>query len=158
MRMFATGTVNTSLNRTALSATVHCLSGCAIGEVLGMVVGTVLTLGTGTIITISVALAFFFGYLFTALPLLRGGMSPRQAARIALAADTASISLMELIDNTIMVFIPGAMNAGLDRKLFWGSLALSLLLAGVAAYPLNRWMIARGLGHARAHGAMHKHH
>lgn len=137
-----------SLNRIAFSATVHCLTGCAIGEVLGMVIGTALGLSTIATIALAVALAFFFGYLLTAFPLLRTGMSLAQASRTAIAADTASIALMEIVDNAIMLVIPGAMTAGLSRPLFWGSLAFSLVIAGIVAYPLNRWLIARGLGHA----------
>lgn len=147
-----------SLNRLALSATVHCLTGCAIGEVLGLVIGTALGWSTVATIALAVALAFFFGYLLTALPLWRARMSLAQAARIALAADTASIALMELVDNAIMLLIPGAMSAGLGEPLFWISLAVALMLAGVAAYPLNRWLIARGLGHARAHRHLHSEH
>ena len=143
-----------SLNRIAFSATVHCLTGCAIGEVLGMVIGTALGMSVVATIALAVLLAFFFGYLLTALPLLRAGMSLAQASRTALAADTASITLMEIVDNAIMLVIPGAMAAGLMRPLFWGSLAFALVVAGVAAYPLNRWLIARGLGHA----AVHAHH
>lgn len=145
-----------SLNRIAFSATVHCLTGCAIGEVLGMVIGTALGLSAAATIALAVALAFFFGYLLTAAPLLRSGMSLAQASRTALAADTASITLMEIVDNAIMLAIPGAMDAGLGRPLFWASLAFALVVAGVFAYPLNRWLIARGLGHAVAH-AQHTH-
>lgn len=137
-----------SLNRLAFSATVHCLSGCAVGEVLGMVIGTAFGLATVTTIVLAVVLAFFFGYAFTAVPLMRAGMETAQAARIALAADSASIALMELVDNAIMLVVPGAMDAGLTSWNFWLSLAFALLLAGVAAYPLNRWLLARGLGHA----------
>ena len=141
-----------SLNRTAFSATLHCLTGCAIGEVLGMVIGTALGLDNMTTIVLAVALAFFFGYLLTMLPLLRAGMPRRTAVRMALAADTASITLMEIVDNAIMWAIPGAMDAGLDSLLFWGSLALALVVAGLAAWPLNYWLIARGRGHAAVHG------
>lgn len=151
-----TSTAVPSLNRIAFSATVHCLTGCAIGEVLGMVIGTALGFSTVATIVLAVLLAFFFGYLLTALPLLRAGMSLAQASRTALAADTASITLMEIVDNAIMLVIPGAMTAGLTSPLFWGSLAFALVVAGVAAYPLNRWLIARGLGHAVVH-AHHAH-
>jgi hypothetical protein len=143
-----------SLNRTALSATVHCLTGCAIGEVLGMVIGTALRWGTLPTIALSVALAFFFGYALTMLPLLRSGLAFRTAAGLAFASDTASIALMELVDNVIMVYIPGAMEAGLASPLFWGSLVASLLIAGAVAFPLNRWLIGRGMGHA----VLHAHH
>lgn len=143
-----------SLNRTALSATLHCLTGCAIGEVLGMVIGTGLGWGNAATIALAVALAFAFGYGLTVLPLLRSGLRTRQALRIALAADTASIAIMELVDNALMLAIPGAMSAGLASPLFWSSLAVSLAVAALAAFPVNRWLIARGRGHA----AVHAHH
>jgi len=143
-----------SLNRVAFSATVHCLTGCSIGEILGMVIGTAWGLGNWPTVGVSIVLAFISGYTLTMLPLRRSGMSFKQAARIALAADTASIAVMEVVDNLIMLVIPGAMTAGLGSSLFWGSLAVSLVLAGIAAYPVNRWLIARGQGHAVAH----KHH
>ena len=143
----------TSLNRTAWSATLHCLTGCAIGEVLGMVIGTALGWGNGATIALAVVLAFFFGYLLTLRPLL-ARMSFRQAAKLALAADTASITVMEIVDNAIMLVIPGAMTAGLGSPLFWGSLAFALAVAAVAAFPVNRWLISRGKGHA----AVHAHH
>lgn len=143
-----------SLNRLAFSATLHCLSGCAVGEVLGMVIGTALGWGNGATIIIAVVLAFFFGYLFTMIPLLRSGMPIKQAVRLALAADTASIAIMEIVDNFIMLVIPGAMDAPLDSLLFWGSLAFALVVAGIAAFPVNRWLIARGSGHA----VVHQHH
>jgi hypothetical protein len=146
-----------SLDRIAFLATLHCLSGCAIGEVLGLVIGAALGLSNAATIALAVALAFVFGYALTMLPLLRHGMAPRQALKLALAADTASITVMEFVDNLIMLVIPGAMDAGLDTLLFWGSLTLALLIAGVAAFPLNRWLIARGRGHAVVHGA-HGHH
>jgi hypothetical protein len=150
----AAGAKPPSLNRVALSATLPCLSGCAVGEVLGLVVGTALGLSIGATIALAVALAFAFGYAFTTLPLLRHGIALRPALKLALAADTASIAIMELTDNLIMLAIPGAMSAGLDTLLFWGSLALALLLAGVAAFPVNRGLIARGRGHA----VVHAHH
>jgi hypothetical protein len=145
-----------SLNRTAFLATVHCLTGCAIGEVAGLVIGTALGLGSGATIALAVALAFAFGFALTAWPFVRQGHSLRAALGIAFAADTASIALMELVDNAFMLAIPGAMDAGLGDPLFWGSMAASLVVAGIAAFPLNRWLIARGLGHAVAHG--HHHH
>ena len=141
-----------SLNRLAFSATVHCLTGCAIGEVLGLVIGTALGWGNGATIVIAVALAFLFGYGLTMLPLLRGGLAFRAAVGLALAADTASIAIMEVVDNGIMLLIPGAMHAGLGSFLFWGSLAVALLIAGATAYPVNRWLIARGRGHAVVQG------
>jgi hypothetical protein len=139
------------LNRTAWSATLHCLTGCTIGEVAGMVIGTALGWGNVATIVLSIALAFFFGYLLTMRPLLASGLPLRKATALALASDTASIATMEIVDNAIMVVIPGAMNAGLDSALFWVSLALSLVLAGLAAFPVNRWLIARGRGHAVVH-------
>ena len=140
-----------SLNGLAWSATLHCLTGCAIGEVLGMVIGTALGWGNLETIALAVVLAFFFGYALTMRPLLRDGMALGAAARLALAADTASITVMEIVDNLIMLAIPGAMDAPLDSLLFWGSLALALAIAGIAAFPVNRWLIARGRGHAVAH-------
>jgi hypothetical protein len=142
------------LNRTAWSATLHCLTGCAIGEVLGMVIGTALGWGNGATIALAVVLAFFFGYLLTLRPLLRT-MSFATAARLALAADTASITIMEIVDNAIMLVIPGAMDAGLGSLLFWGSLAFALAVAALAAFPVNRWLIARGKGHAVVHAHHH---
>jgi len=144
-----------SLNRTAWSATLHCLTGCAIGEVLGMVIGTALGWSNGPTIALAVVLAFFFGYALTLRPLL-SAVSFAAALRIALAADTASITVMEIVDNAIMLVIPGAMDAGLASIVFWGSLAFSLAIAAVAAFPVNRWLIARGRGHAVVHS--HHHH
>jgi hypothetical protein len=140
-----------SLNRLAFSATVHCLTGCAIGEVLGMVIGTALDWGNGATIALSIALAFLFGYSLTMLPLLRGGIALAAAIPVAFAADTISITIMEIVDNAIILVIPGAMEAGLTDVLFWASLAGSLLVAGVAAFPANRYLIARGRGHAVVH-------
>jgi hypothetical protein len=141
------------LNSIALRATVHCLSGCAVGEVLGMVLGTAWGLSNGATIALAVALAFVFGYAFTFFPLLRSGMALRTAIGVTLAADTASITLMEIVDNAMMLLIPGAMEAGLNQPLFWGALGASLLIAGVVAFPLNRYLIQRGKGHALAHDA-----
>jgi len=145
----------TSLNRTAWSATLHCLTGCAIGEVLGMIIGTALGWGNAETIALAVVLAFLFGYALTLLPLVKA-MSFGAAAKLALAADTASITVMEIVDNAIMLVIPGAMDAPLDSLLFWGSLAVALAIAAVAAFPVNRWLIARGRGHAVVH-ARHAH-
>ena len=139
------------MNRLALSATLHCLSGCSIGEVLGMVVGSAMRLSNGSTVALSVVLAFAFGYLLTMLPLLRAGVAFRTALGLALASDTASIAIMEIVDNAIMLAIPGAMDAGLAEWMFWGSLALSLVIAGVAAFPVVRWLMARGRGHAVVH-------
>ena len=146
------GTRAQSLDRIAFSATLHCLTGCAIGEVLGMVIGTYLGWGNLETILLALALAFLSGYALTMLPLLRSGYTVKSAARLALAADTASIAVMEIVDNLLMWVIPGAMDAPLDSALFWGSLTIALLVAGAAAFPLNRWLIARGRGHALAHG------
>jgi hypothetical protein len=140
-----------SLNRTAASATAHCLTGCAIGEVAGMVLGTSLGWTNVTTIVVSVVLAFVAGFALTALPFLRRGYAVADAARIAFAADAASITVMEIVDNLVMVLIPGAMDASPASLLFWVSLALSLVLAGVVAFPVNRWLIARGRGHALVH-------
>jgi Domain of unknown function (DUF4396) len=140
-----------SLNRVAFAATVHCLTGCAIGEVLGMIIGTALGWNDWQTIALAVALAFLFGYSFTLVPLLRGGLALAAALPIALAADTISITIMEIVDNAIMLLIPGAMEAGLTNLLFWSSLAVALLIAGVAAFPVNRWLIQRGRGHAVVH-------
>jgi hypothetical protein len=145
-----------SLNATAFWATLHCLSGCAVGEVLGMVIGTALGMSNGATIALAVVLAFGFGYAFTMAPLLRAGIPPRQAVRLALAADTLSIAIMEVVDNLIMLAVPGAMDAPLSSFLFWGALAFSLLVAAVVAYPVNRWLISRGAGHAVVH-AHHQH-
>ena len=146
----------TSLNRLALSATLHCLTGCAIGEVLGLVLGTAFGLGNGATMALAIVLAFAFGYAFTLVPLARTGLTLAAALKLALATDTASIAIMEIVDNGLMLAIPGAMNAGLRDGLFWGSLAVSLVLAGAAAFPVNRWLVGRGRGHARIH-AMHGH-
>ena len=141
-----------SLNRLAFQATVHCLTGCAIGEVLGMVIGTGIGLGVVQTIALAVVLAFLFGYALTLIPLIRDGLGWRQALRLAFAADTVSITIMEIVDNAIMLVIPGAMHAGPTSLLFWASLAFALLVAGAAAFPVNRWLIARGRGHAVVHG------
>jgi hypothetical protein len=143
-----------ALSGLALSATVHCLTGCAIGEVLGMILATWWGWGDLASILLAVVLAFFFGYGLTSLPLLRAGMSVRQAAPLAFASDTASIATMEIVDNLFIVIVPGALAAGLADGLFWWSLAVSLLIAGAVAFPLNRWLISRGKGHA----VVHEHH
>jgi hypothetical protein len=139
------------LNRTAFQATVHCLTGCGIGEVLGLVLSTALGWHDLPSILLAIVLAFVFGYGLTIRPLLAGGLAFRQAARTALAADTVSIVVMEVTDNAIVIAVPGAMAAGLADGLFWGSLVLSLAVAFVVAFPVNRWLIARGLGHAVVH-------
>lgn len=139
------------LNRVALMATVHCLSGCAIGEIAGMVIGTALGWSNAATIALAITLAFLSGYLLTMLPIVRAGYDYKAAMSIAFAADAASITIMEIVDNLMMLIIPGAMDAALDSLLFWGSLAIALMIAGVAAFPVNRWLIARGRGHALAH-------
>jgi membrane-associated HD superfamily phosphohydrolase len=141
----------------AASATLHCLTGCAIGEVLGMVIGTTLGLHNAATVILSVALAFVFGYALTMRGVLRAGIGFSSALKVALAADTVSIIIMEIVDNAIMVAIPGAMDAGIGSPLFWGALALSLLVAFLLTTPVNRWMISRGHGHAVVH-AYHDHH
>ena len=148
------GTLRTappSLNRTAFSATVHCLSGCAIGEITGMVLGSLYGWTNVTTVVVSVILAFIFGYSFTLVPLARSGIVLRTALTLSLASDTLSIAVMEIIDNAIMLLGPGAMDAGIDTVLFWTAMGVSLLLAGAVAFPVNRWLIARGRGHALVH-------
>lgn len=151
------------LNRLALSATLHCMTGCGIGEVLGLAIGTAAGWATVPTIALAVVLAFFFGYALTMRPLLASGLPVGRAVRLALAADTVSITIMEIVDNAIMLVIPGAMDAGLGSGRFWISLVVALALAAVAAFPVNRWLIARGRGHAvvhshhGGHGASHHH-
>jgi hypothetical protein len=147
-------TWNSSLNRTAFSATLHCLTGCAIGEVLGIVIGTALGWSDVATIVLAIVLAFFFGYGLTMLPLLRSGMALGAVLPLAFASDTLSITVMEIVDNLIIVAIPGAMDAGLGSLLFWGSLALALAVAFIAAFPVNKYLISRGKGHA----VVHKHY
>ncbi|MGE5663503.1 MAG: DUF4396 domain-containing protein [Deltaproteobacteria bacterium] len=141
-----------NLNRMAFSATVHCLAGCSIGEVLGMALGSAMDLSDPATIALSVALAFLFGYSLTMAPLLSGGMTFGTATRLALASDTVTIAVMEIVDNTVMLVIPGAMEAGPAEPLFWGSLMTSLAIAGIAAFPVSRWLISRGRGHAVVQG------
>lgn len=143
-----------SLNRVAFSATVHCLTGCSIGEVLGMVLGTSLAWTNERTIVVSIVLAFIFGYALTLRPLLGEGMAFMSAARLALASDTVSIAVMEVVDNSVMLAVPGAMDAPITAPVFWLALATSLVLAGVVAFPVNQWLIARGRGHA----VVHEHH
>lgn len=144
-----------SLNHTAASATLHCLTGCAIGEVLGMIISTALHWTALPSIVISVALAFTFGYGLSMRPILRHGLSLGKALQVALAADTASIATMEIADNAFIMAIPGAIHAGLTTALFWVSLILSLVVAFIVAFPMNRYLIARGKGHAVAHEYHH---
>ena len=143
-----------STDRLALSATIHCLTGCAIGEVLGLVIATQLGWHDLPSIVLAIVLAFAFGYALTLRPLLASGVAVASALRLAFAADTLSITVMEIVDNAIILVIPGAMAAGIGDMLFWGSLALGLAVAGVVAYPVNRWLIQRGQGHA----VLHEHH
>jgi hypothetical protein len=146
-----------SLNRLALSATVHCLVGCGIGEATGLIIGASLGWSNGATIALAVVLAFTFGYGMTSLPLFRHGLPLRQIVKIALAADTASIAVMEVVDNLVILIIPGAMDAPVFSWLFWGSLGGALGIAALAAFPVNRRLIARGTGHAVAH-KFHDHH
>jgi hypothetical protein len=143
-----------SVNRLAAQATNHCLTGCGIGEVLGLVIATQLGWDDLPSIALAVVLAFLFGYALTLRPLLGAGMAVGSALRLAFAADTLSITVMEIVDNAIILAIPGAMAAGIGDPLFWGSLAVALAIAGVAAFPVNRWLIDRGRGHA----VLHEHH
>jgi uncharacterized protein DUF4396 len=151
MHEHAHGGLDPSLNRLAASATTHCLTGCVIGEVLGMVIGTALGWSGGATIALAVGLAFLFGYALTSLPLVRAGLAFGTVASAAFASDTVSIAIMEAIDNLAMALVPGALDAGLDDLLFWGSLAGGFVLAFPAAFAANRWLIARGKGHARVH-------
>jgi hypothetical protein len=140
--------------RPAVQATLHCLTGCAIGEVLGFVIGTALGFSDLGTIALAVTLAFFFGYALTMRSLLRSGLAFAAALPIALAADTVSITVMEVVDNAVMLSLPGAMDAGVLDLTFWGALAFALAVAFVVTVPVNRWMIGRGLGHAKAHEHM----
>jgi hypothetical protein len=140
--------------RMAVSATLHCLTGCAIGEVLGMIIGTSLGWHGAATIVLAIALAFVFGYALTMRGVMRSGVPFRQAVKIALAADTISIAVMEIVDNALMLAIPGAMEAGVGDLRFWVSLAVALAVAFVLTVPVNRWLISRGKGHA----VVHAHH
>src|ERR687894_2841078 len=148
-------TSGVALNAVAFSATLHCLTGCAIGEVLGMVIGTALGFSDWGTIALAVALAFLFGYSLTSLPLVRAGLALSAVVPIALATDTFSIAVMEIVDNAIMLGIPGAMESGVGDVLFWGALSVALVVAGVVAFPVNRWLITRGRGHAVLHNSGH---
>ena len=145
-----------SLTGSAIRATLHCLTGCAIGEILGMVLATALGWGNAASIAVSVVLAFFFGYALTIRPVLRAGVPVRRALRLAAASDTISIATMEVVDNAFILIVPGALAAGLSDGLFWWSLALSLVIAFVITVPVNRALIARGRGHAVIH-ELHAH-
>ncbi len=148
----AAGGARSGLTRLAVSATLHCLTGCAIGEVLGMVIGTSAGLSNWATVVLSVALAFVFGYALTMRGVLRAGLPLRQALQVALAADTISIAVMEVVDNAVVLSVPGAMEAGIATALFWLSLAGALALAFVVTLPVNRAMMSRGRGHAVVHG------
>jgi hypothetical protein len=148
----------TSLNQLAFSATGHCLTGCAIGEVLGLIIADALGWGNVASIALAVVLAFFFGYSLTMVPLLRADVALASAIPLAFASDTLSIAVMEIVDNLIMLLIPGAMEAGPLDLLFWGSLAVALAIAFVAAFPVNRYLISRGKGHAVVHEYYHGDH
>jgi hypothetical protein len=144
------------LTRAAVQATAHCLTGCAIGEVLGMVLATALGWGNAVSIAVSTVLAFLFGYALTLRPVLRAGVPFRRALGLAFASDTVSIAVMELVDNAFILVVPGAIAAGLADGLFWWSLGVGLAIAFVIAVPVNRWLIARGRGHAVVH-ELHAH-
>ena len=141
----------TALNAMALSATLHCLTGCAIGEILGLLIGTAVGLSTGWTVVLAIGLAFLFGYTLSTFPLLRAGLGVGTALSVVLAADTLSIATMEVVDNAVMALIPGAMDAGLVNDLFWISMIIALAAAFVAAYPVNRFLLSRGKGHALTH-------
>jgi Domain of unknown function (DUF4396) len=144
-------TEGSALTGVAVAATLHCLTGCALGEIAGMAIGTALGFSDFATIALAVALAFLFGYTLTSLPLLRAGLALSAVIPIALASDTFSIAIMEIVDNLVMVAIPGALHAGLSDLLFWGSLSFALAVAFVCAVPVNRWLIARGKGHVAVH-------
>jgi hypothetical protein len=143
-----------AIDRVAVSATLHCLTGCAIGEVIGMVISSALGWASAPSIAISVVLAFIFGYAFSISPLVKHGLGLRRSLKLALAGDTVSITVMEIADNGFILMVPGAIHAGLSTGLFWVSLILSLVIAFIFALPVNSWLIARGKGHA----VMHEHH
>jgi hypothetical protein len=144
-------TSGSALTAVSISATLHCLTGCALGEIAGVAIGTALGFSNLATILLAIGLAFLFGYSLTSLPLLRAGLALAAVIPIALASDTLSIATMEVVDNLILLVIPGAMDAGLDTLLFWGSLAFALAIAFLVAVPVNRWLIARGKGHAAVH-------
>lgn len=149
--------MNNYANKTALLATLHCLTGCAVGEVLGMIVSAALNWQALPSIIFSVSLAFLFGYSFSAVPLLRAKLSLKKALTLVLAADTISIAVMEIVDNGFIMIVPGAIHASLSSWLFWISMALSLIVAFIAAFPVNKYLISKGLGHAVVHEYHHSH-
>ncbi len=142
------------LNTTAASATMHCLAGCAIGEISGLIIGEILGLGVALTILLAIVLAFIFGYSLSLLPLVKAGIALKAALVIVIAADTLSIAVMEAVDNTVVAVIPGAMNAGIVNPIFWLSMSLALIVAFIAAYPVNKFLLIRGKGHA----LLHKYH
>ena len=144
-----------NVNSMAVSATLHCITGCAIGEILGLIIGTIIGLSTGANIALAIVLSFVFGYSLSMLPLLRNGLSFKKALPIILAADTLSILTMEIVDNSIMAVIPGAMNAGLVNPLYWMTMPLSLVAAFIVAVPVNKYLLTRGKGHALVHEYHH---
>ena len=148
---------NHNLNSMAASATLHCLTGCAIGEILGLLIGTALGLSVGVTIALAVALAFLFGYALSTLPLLKAGLGFFAALSVVFAADTLSIATMELVDNAVMAVIPGAMEAGLVNPVFWLSMMVALTAAFAAAFPVNRYLLTKGKGHALVHQYHHGH-
>ncbi|MFD4374904.1 DUF4396 domain-containing protein [Streptomyces sp. NPDC058486] len=139
----------------AAKATLHCLTGCAIGEVLGMIIGTALGWGNAQTMVLAIALAFFFGYALTLRGVLAAGLDLKAAIKVALAADTLSIAVMEIVDNGVLLLVPGAMDAHLDAPFFWGALAFAFLVAFVVTTPVNKWLIGRGKGHAVVHQYHH---
>lgn len=152
-----------SRNSMAANATLHCLTGCAIGEILGLMIGTALGLSTGVTIALAVGLAFLFGYALSTLPLIQAGAGFWAALSVVFAADTLSIAVMELVDNLVMWVIPGAMESGLVNPVFWIGMMIALTAAFIAAFPVNRYLIDRGKGHALTHQfhedhAGHAHH
>lgn len=146
---------HTNLNKMAKSATLHCLTGCAIGEILGLIIGTALGLSNLATIAIAISLAFLFGYTLSIMPLRKGGLSLGVAATTVLAADTLSIATMEVVDNGVMAVIPGAMEAGIVNPVFWVSMPIALFVAFWAAYPVNRYLLTKGKGHALVHKYHH---
>lgn len=145
------------INKMAISATIHCLIGCSIGEVAGMIIGTWLGMSNISTVALSITLAFLSGYLLSILPLVRSNVPFKKAARLVLAADTVSILTMEVVDNLVMLVVPGAMGAGLANPLFWISMAVALAVAFVAAVPVNRHLLQKGKGHALVHEYHHSH-
>ena len=148
----------TSQLQLAISATLHCITGCAIGEILGLIIGEIFGLSTGQTIVLAISLAFLFGYSLSTLPLLKSGLALAVALPVVLAADTLSIATMEVVDNTVMAIIPGAMEAGLVNPVFWMSMTIALTAAFFAALPVNMYLLSRGKGHALTHKYHHRHH